>query len=370
VNAGDITESLASILRGDGMPRGGLDAPVEAILAVAEDHGVLPLVAAALPQLSQAPRVLAAEAARRAQEYVGADLVAEVELRAVLAALHTSGVDPVLIKGGHLAYTHYPRPDLRPRFDTDLLIAPDALPGTDGVLTGMGYTSQPSVGEDIVMSQRCYTKRGSGGQRHLVDVHWKLANSPVFADLVSYAELAREAVPVASLGPSARGLSPVHAMLVACVHRIAHHFDAGNLIWLYDVRLLAAGLDERDWDRFIDLAANRRVAGVCRTSLERAVNRLRAPVPPRVLEELGRRSAARREIAAGYLAPRRSRAATLVDELRALPTWPARWRLVREHLYPEASYMREVYAPASSAPLPLLRVRRVMRGAWKWLVRP
>jgi hypothetical protein len=44
-------------------------------------------------------------------------------------------------------------------------------------------------------------------------------------------------------------------------------------------------------------------------------------------------------------------------------------RLVRQHLFPSAHYMRGVYAPASTAPLPVLYARRAWRGARRWLAR-
>src|SRR2546425_13299058 len=46
----------------------------------------------------------------------------EAELRGVIDALADAGTRPVLIKGGVLAYTHYRRPELRPRDDTDLMV--------------------------------------------------------------------------------------------------------------------------------------------------------------------------------------------------------------------------------------------------------
>ena len=44
------------------------------------------------------------------------------------------------------------------------------------------------------------------------------------------------------LDTSARGPSSVDALVLAAVHRIAHHFDSDHLIWLYDIDLIARSL--------------------------------------------------------------------------------------------------------------------------------
>jgi hypothetical protein len=60
----------------------------------------------------------------------------------------------------------------------------------------------------------------------------------------------------------------------------------------------------------------------------------------------------------------------VVDDLRALPTWADRWRLMREHAFPPVEYMRGVYAPSSRTPLVWLYTRRMLVGARKWLAPP
>jgi hypothetical protein len=217
------------------------------------------------------------------------------------------------------------------------------------------------------MLQRIYAKERLGVPCFL-DVHWSLTNPLVFADVLSFEELAARSVPVTGLAPSARGLSPVHALLVACVHRVAHHYDAACLIWLYDIHLIASRFTDGEWDEFVTLAASRHVAAVCRVSLQRAADHFQTSVPNRVLMD-GRWHLDSGEATARYLRPGRRPIEAAMDDLRALRTWPARWRLIREHAFPSAAYMRAVYAPASVAPLPLLYARRVLRGARKWFER-
>jgi len=62
--------------------------------------------------------------------------------------------------------------------------------------------------------------------------------------------------------PDALAVSPVHALLLACMHRGTHrhnpyyvsgepHTGGDRLIWLYDLHLLAESFGEHDWQSFI-----------------------------------------------------------------------------------------------------------------------
>src|SRR5262245_15890541 len=114
------TDLLAAIVRGgrivDGALAGGDAAE---FCALAAEHGVLPLVADRLAGCGDVPADLRVMLREHARSAALADLVRESELKTVLAALQHAGLSVLLIKGGQLAYSHYPRPDLRPREDTD-----------------------------------------------------------------------------------------------------------------------------------------------------------------------------------------------------------------------------------------------------------
>src|SRR4051812_38011046 len=86
--------------------------------SVVDTHGMLPIIYAysRIPALREsAIREAAVEALRLA------------DLRAVLAALASRGVHPLIVKGTALAYSIYDAPELRPRGDTDVLIDPNDI---------------------------------------------------------------------------------------------------------------------------------------------------------------------------------------------------------------------------------------------------
>jgi hypothetical protein len=363
-----VRNLLAALVLGDAVTAAALAAqdPMR-LRAEAEYEGVLALVSERLSQLPGAPRSLTAVLGSAARREAAADLFREFELLTLSHALAHTGAGALIMKGAQLAYSHYSRPDLRPRMDTDVLVAPDGRQSVHRCLIDLGYEPVEQVSGDLVMYQVLYVKRRDGVPVHAVDLHWRLANPQRFGGVLAHAELAAASQPIPGLG-SARGLSNTHALLVACIHPVAHHPHAQRLIWHYDIHLLASRLTADEWEAFTTLAIDRRVNRVCRRSLELAAHYFGTATPARTIARLGTATNVDAATAA-YLSPGRRHIQEAVWDFRALSSWSDRWRLVCQHLFPSAHYMRDVYAPASSAPLPLLYARRAFRGARRWLAR-
>jgi hypothetical protein len=362
-----LTGLLAAALGGDASAAAQLarlDPGV--VCGAANHHGVLPLLADRLPSWTALPESFRSRLQDEASRHLAADLGREAELRQCLTALDRAGIAALVMKGAHLAYRYYARPDLRPRIDTDLLVPPDARHDVDRTLVAAGYVRRAEMSGELVTSQAMYVKRQGNAVLHAVDVHWRVANPQVFAGVLALDELSRDAERLPRLGPTARGLSPVHALLMACVHRVAHHYDTDCLIWLYDIHLIASDLNAGEWRSFVSLARDRSVVAVCRQGLASAQEAFGTTWPALVDAE---RTALGSEPTAAYLSGDRRLAGHLWIDLRALPSWSRRWQLVKEQVFPPARYMRDVYAPASMAPLPVLYTRRVLHGARKWLAR-
>ena len=364
----EIDTLLASILKGEAGPEWPT-ARGEALYEAAAAHGVLPLVAHQLAGVATVPPDLRSRLHDALQAAVVADLAAEAALRQLLTALERAGIDVLVIKGSHLAYTHYPRPDLRARVDTDLLIPRARRDAAHDLLSRLGYETQTKVSGDFTATQALYVLPAHDTVVHAVDLHWRLASPQAFAHVLSFDELRQTSEPLPALSAAARVPSAVHALLIACLHRVAHHHDETEQFkWLFDIHLLASGFSGSEWERFVELAADRQIAALCRQGLEQSVRWFGTPVPAWVWSDARVAGAQARERTAAYLQSR-SLAGLLVHDLRALSSWRARARLLREHLLPPAEYMRRVYAPGSSLPIPLLYVLRFVRGASRWLRR-
>ena len=365
----ELDNLLTAIVRGEAVDGPLVDLDVTAFCDRAESHGVLPLVAERLAQSSDCPEPLREALHQHARAAIAADLVRAQELGVALQAFADAGVTVLLFKGEQVAYRWYPRSDLRPRLDTDLLIAHGDRASVTTVLTSLGYQPAGHITGELLNYQGIFIKWRDQLKVHVFDVHWRVANPQVFAGLLSYEELAKDATPIPGLGPAARGIAPAAALLLACVHRVAHHYDSDRLIWLYDIHLIASTLTVDEWTAFVTVAVDRRVAAICWRSLDLAREKFGTSIPDAVAMDDRLRAPAVREATAVYLTPGRRPVQNMANDLRALATWRDRLALMRQHLFPSRRYMREVYALSSRAPLPLLYATRVVRGARRWFER-
>lgn len=320
-----------------------------------------------LPRRAGWPREVLGELGARARAAAARELTRQRELARVLEALAAAGVQPVLIKGTALAYTVYPAPAWRPRQDTDLLVRRDDLPAVRRAMQSLGYSAPPYCDGDLLFHQFALAKVDTLGTEHVFDVHWKISTQAAFADILSYADLAAGAVPVPALGPHARAAGALHALLIACIHPVMHHRNAGRLLWRYDLHLLASGLLPGELEQFAELAEEQGVGPICARALTGSQEAFGTPVPPGVLSRLG---ATGNAALLAYLNPGRRWHHELLSSLRAL-RWRDRLTLIREVLLPPPRYMLGAYGITSRAHgfalLPALYLHRNVYGIWKIL---
>ncbi len=365
-----LTECLGRMLRaGDGWSD-VRDLPPADLLNAAREEGVHLLVAAALNQNRQAatacPTLLATfQAVLR--EAVATELVARRELTQVAATLAATGLHPLVFKGAALAFTHYPFPASRPRVDVDFMMSTEAATRAESVFAGLGYAPLPCTSGTLVRSQVSYARVDRYGLTHTFDVHWRISIPPVFANRLSLEELTETAVPLPALGPTVRTVDPVHALAIACIHRVAHHHGHERLIWLYDIHLLAGALRATEVERFLRIARDRSISAVCEQGLTNACERFGTALPEGLMEGLHQHVARRgQDPTAVYLRSHLRKVDVLLSDLRALPTWRPRLTLLREHVFPPADFMRQSYRRSPRAFLPALYAWRFIEGAGGW----
>lgn len=371
------TELLSSLIRGIPVAEPGYADPDfrNALLIAADFHGVRPLIAHCLRRNGSGNGTIEALAVICA-EYGSSDaatgLIREKELISTIDTLANHGVPPILIKGTPLAYSHYPSPEARPRADTDLLIPPDARNAVRGILHELGYLLPYAESDQSIQYQFNAEKRDQFSIDHVLDVHWKLSNHRAFAELFSYDELDCASVPVPKLGPNARALGPIHALLLACMHRVAHihsplyvdgipRYGGDRLIWLYDIHLLVSRMSSEQLEHFAALAVQKRIGAVCLDGLNRARSYFGTQLPTALIDAVSTIDGS--EPSARYLVPGRLR--HLLNELASLPGWNARGRYLKELALPGPQYLLQKYDVSSRFWLPLLYFHRGLLGLWK-----
>jgi len=340
-----------------------LDSRTQALLgASAAEHGVQALLHAAWARGDagvNVPQGLRDAVAAAAREQAVLEMLQRVELARLTEALAANGLPALLMKGAALGYTVYASADLRPRADTDVFVAPHDLARARALLAGLGYHAPVAIRGELVSYQQNWLCNDRHGVAHAVDLHWRLSNPQVFARAFEAGELFALAQPVPALAPGVLALGDVHALLLACMHRVAHHADADRLIWLYDIHLLASGMDDRTGAKAAELARARAVSQVCAASLARARAAFGTVLAP-ALADLVTHPNAHEPSALFLRAP--GPAARLASDLRALPGLAARCSLLREILFPSRVYVQARYGAGSAAQLPWLYLRRLLKG--------
>jgi hypothetical protein len=386
---------LASVLAG-GVSLEAIREPLdqETLLEAAVDHDVDVLLRHLLRirgTWSGVPQPLQSTLDARARHQSGRDMLRTRELIRVLRAFRDANLPALVIKGAAMSHTHYPASYLRPRYDTDLLVRKPDVPRACRALGDLGYHRVNSVSRDAVRTQRTFERELERGVPEYIDLHWAISNRPLFAGMLSFDELAGEAVRVDALSDAAldaRAPGPTHALLLACIHRIAHHNGWRKLIWLYDIGLIASGLSAPDWNRFQALAAQKRIVAVCDEALGAAAavfpagyhqaalkgcatlqrhndvaQAFRPAVAGRFVAQAFR--AARMvatEPSAAYLDGVGTRWESLLLDLRGAKGLPEKLRLVAGHAFPDAAYMREAHGAANPFALAAAYLRRLMYG--------
>jgi hypothetical protein len=380
--AGAATEAmLCALLRGE-TTSPPVPVPVafdKQLHACVAYHGVGPLLSRqfTVGQCLGSDRLKHEFPARQVKDAEAMELARREHLVRVLGALAAFGVKPLLLKGAALAYSVYPSPGLRPRADTDLLIRNSDRDVCHRVLSDLGYEKVNAVHGELVQYQCGYTMQDRFGIGHVLDVHWRISNTQLFSQALEYEELSPRAISLKALGERARGPAPVHALLHACMHR-AHHLHSpmifegeqgtggDRLIWLYDIYLLVEFMSRQELVEFAALAERKRIRAVCRDGLLRASEYFGTGLPEEVLLALTTKGAV--ELSAAHL--RTGRIHHLLTEIRSLPRWQDRVRLVKEHLFPPMDYMLEKYSVSSRAWLPVLYLKRGIHGVWKRIQSP
>ena len=293
-------------------------------------------------------------------------------LKQVLPVLGAADQPPLLFKGTALAYSLYPYPATRTRGDTDILVADGMFDRAARGLLDQGWIAPiPSVGE-VISIETTFVFTDPTGREHRIDLHRKLSSSAVLTKLFSYEELLERSVPLPDLGPAARVVGKVDALLIACMHRMVHwqstyyvngiaYLSADRLIWLYDIHLLASVFTAPEWDCFLMLAAEKGLLEIAGEGLGTAQRVLKTKIPADILPRLAPPD--KQEIPAKYLRARRLQQKML--NFSATPGFDRKLQFLRELAFPSAQYMRAQYPHIRPSWLPWLYCVRALAGVWK-----
>jgi hypothetical protein len=292
---------------------------------------------------------------------VALSLARGAETRRVLDRLHGADVPALLIKGAHLEWTCYTQPHQRERSDTDMLIRDGDVGAAAVVLCAAGYTPAVQPEGKVAVAQRTWFHTDRAGVDHAIDLHWRVSNVQLFRGALEWTELWAAKSPISQLGAHAFGPSVAHALLLACIHRLAHHARSSRQVWLDDIHQLCGMLDDRGWHDLSDCARTRGLGAAVAASLEDASAACGTRLPASIMQDLNAAAATAPEVARFIARPRTRLSAALFDWRQLGPR--DRLTFIRDHLFPPPSYIRDRYGVSSAPAVAWMYLHRVLQTA-------
>lgn len=336
-----------------------------ALISCADGQGVLPLLARAAEQSGwntelrvQLHRHAAAEAAHA--------LLRRRELQRVSAAFSDANVPVFLIKGAHLEEACYEAVGLRPRSDSDLFIREKDRSEVRRLLISAGYAPAPHIRGTVAFTQFHFVREDDHGLIHPLDVHWRISNAGAFASRLWWSDFWRRRSQAPGMAAGTFVPSLPLALLIACIHRVAHHQCSERMIWLYDIHTIAGRLGTDEFDDVTRLAIERGMLQVMRSGLQATIRHFATPLPESVLNRLSGAHDADVEVQR-FLDGSLSTTEVLLSDWRQLRGFALRFAFLREHVFPDPDFIRSRYGISNSLALPFLYARRLAAGALRWL---
>lgn len=250
----------------------------EALLALAENHGVQPLLHQAL---KGNPSVAPENMSRLQQAYqtnLHKTLLLSRELIRIVDLLSARGIEAIPYKGPALAEAIYGDIALRHAGDIDLLIRPQDLPGVRDAVRELGYAPHanfsPAEERAYMKSGYEYAFDGPGGP-NLLEVQWAIL--PRFYSInFETAGFFKRSIAISVAGQFMRSLSYEDLFLVLSVHAAKHLW--GRLIWVSDLARLM-GRTDLDWRLVGSEARELGIVRILRVTMELANRWLDADIP-------------------------------------------------------------------------------------------
>jgi Uncharacterised nucleotidyltransferase len=256
---------LASLRQGATSNRPSVD--WEALLLLAESHGVLPLF-----QRSRTEQLPAAFS-NRFREQCARSLSLAHELEELLEQCEKHKIEVMPLKGPVLAELLYGDVWARPSDDLDLLVRPEEFSRARALLEELGFTPVGEVDEYHLGFER---------NGIFIELHFAIASpSALHFDLAGAWDHSRT---VRFRGHSIRFFSPVDLILYLSLHALKHCF--AKLIWVLDVVHGLEALSESEASSLLSQASTQQLKNLLLTSCEIARRSFEITLPADVDEAI------------------------------------------------------------------------------------
>jgi hypothetical protein len=258
--------------------RGTLDWP--ALLALAEEHGVLPLLAARLHEF--APGALPQQIQTKLQSWQRAQaiftLTLTAELFQILEAFARLDIGVLVIKGPALSVRCYGHAGMRQYGDLDLIVSDKDVERTIQAMVEIGYelrTPFRAIQAAKVPGEYVFMSRD---KRLFVEFHTE-RTFRYHPEPLNVEQLFQRRASVTVDGRDVPTLSLEDELVLICVHGAKHFWE--RLMWIADVAALISR-QAPDWDRATAAARDVGAERILRLGLRLASDLLGAELPPQL----------------------------------------------------------------------------------------
>ena len=332
-------KSLAGLLLNRAQPE--LKISAKKLLDKLEYHGITLLAG----EYKTLPPELNGHLAQLKAMMVANDKLKQIELASLFDAFNDKGLNAVLFKGSALAYSLYPKPWLRPRSDSDVLIAPKDRIKFDATLHQLRYQKLLTIQGDYVSYQSTYGKALAGSSFINIDLHWKINNRQMFSQTFTAQELTKNGAQLTQLEgtplrSSASIPSYVDSVLIASIHRLGHHHTEERLAWLYDIHLLIGRFTDQDWRQLTHRSARKQICAITLDALKTAQHYLLTELDDEAMSQL-EASASRFEASSIFLNRQLSERHYFWADLKSMSDLKSKFVFLRESVVPPPDYVRQ-----------------------------
>jgi hypothetical protein len=265
-----------------------------ALLELAEEHGMLPLLARRLHDVDDA--VVPAETRQKMREWQRAQVIFTLSMTAELFRLLDrfagSGIDALLTKGPVLSMRCYGDPGLRQYCDLDLIVRGRDIEQSTEEMIALGY--EPKVPLAAIRAQKLpgeyvFARRDT---KLLVEFHTE-QTFRYHPRPLSVARLFERQTRVQVDGHGVPSLSIEDELLLVCIHGAKHFWE--RLMWIADVAALVSR-QSVDWGRASSAAREVGAERMLRLGLLLACDVLGTPPPAEVAADIASDTPAARAV--------------------------------------------------------------------------
>jgi hypothetical protein len=330
------------------------------------------LLAQHLPAQRRLP--IAAEHRRTAM----ANMRLHADFRAVIVALHRSGIAAIALKGLHLATLVYGDLAVRPMGDIDLLVRIKDLAHAGAVLHELGYRplSPYRVSQDGVPYSFHHLPRFMKAGASSVELHWHVieptwTGSPQWTDIN---ELWERAVPARIAGVDTLVLAPEDLLLHLCIHATYTHLcEFSARPWCDIAETIRHGQGRLAWDDVTHRAEHWHSRRGVYLALRLARHLAGAAVPDEVLHALWPVGFDDQILTVAMRQRHRLRIAEDIAHLRARRSLAAKLRVFWQRVLIPTDVLADAYnVPRSSRLIYafyLIRVKDLVKRHWETVLR-